>query len=91
MSILVRFVPPSLTAEQYDKTISDLEEAGHIPADGMELHVCFGDDPNLRVSELWESQEKFEAFGEILMPILQDAGIDPGEPEVISVHNVIQP
>ena len=46
-------------------------------------------DGKLRVSEIWESQEKFAAFGERLMPILAEVGIDPGMPEVLEVHNTI--
>jgi hypothetical protein len=53
----------------------------------MEYHVCFGSDDNLRVSEIWDSQEKFEAFGSRLMPVLDEVGIDPGQPEVHPVHN----
>jgi hypothetical protein len=37
--------------------------AGVWPPDGMDYHVCFGQDGDLRVSEIWDSQEKFEAFG----------------------------
>jgi hypothetical protein len=47
----------------------------------MDYHVCFGQDGDLRVSEIWDSQEKLEAFGERLMPILAEVGIQPGEPE----------
>ena len=90
MSILVRFNPPSLSAEQYDETISKLESQGDFPPDGLDLHVCFGSDGSLKVSEVWDSQEQFDAFGERLMPVLEDAGIDPGQPEVIDVHNVIK-
>jgi hypothetical protein len=46
-------------------------------------------DGNLRVSEVWDSQEKFEAFGSRLMPLLTEAGIDPGTPEIMQVHNTI--
>ena len=91
MSMLVRFTPASLKADQYDQTISKLEEGGDFPPDGLEYHVCFGEDGDLNVSEIWESQEKFEAFGERLMPILEEAGIDPGEPAVLAVHNQIKP
>jgi hypothetical protein len=42
----------------------------------------------LRVSEIWDSTEKLEAFGERLMPILSEVGIQPGEPEVYEVQNV---
>lgn len=90
MSILVRFAPASLTAEQYDESVSRLQESGDFPPDGQDLHVCFGSDGNLRVSEVWDSKEQFEAFGEKLMPVLSDVGIEPGEPEIMEVHNVIK-
>jgi hypothetical protein len=90
MSILVRFTPGSLTYEQYDESLRRLEADGSFPPDGMEYHVCFGSDGSLRVSEIWASKEKFEAFGPRLMPILSDIGIDPGEPEILSVHNSVK-
>jgi hypothetical protein len=43
----------------------------------------------LHVFDVWDSQESFAAFGETLMPILAEAGIDPGEPMVSPVHNII--
>jgi hypothetical protein len=90
MSIVVRFAPPSLTAAQYDETITKLEEAGDFPPDGLDYHVCFGTDGNLLVSEIWDSQEQFDAFGERLMPVLEEAGIAPGEPAAFEVHNTIR-
>jgi hypothetical protein len=89
MSIVVRFSPASLTIAQYDESIRRLRENGMIPADGMELHVCFGTDGNLLVSEIWDSREQWEAFGEHLLPLLAAAGITPGEPVVYEVHNLI--
>jgi hypothetical protein len=90
MSILARFTPASLTAEQYDESVRRLEESGAWPADGLEYHVCFGSDGNLRVSEIWDSKEQFEAFGPKLMPVLSDIGIEPGEPELLEVHNIVR-
>ena len=90
MSMLARFTPPSLTTEQYDKTIADLEAAGDFPPDGLDYHVCFGTDGSLKVSEIWDSREQFDAFGERLMPVLEEAGIDPGQPETVEVHNIIR-
>ena len=89
MSVLIRFAPASLTAEQYDESVRRLQE-GEWPPDGLEYHVCFGSDPNLRVSEIWDSQEQLDAFGERLMPLLADIGIEPGEPEVIEIHNIVK-
>jgi hypothetical protein len=90
MSILVRFAPENATnTDQYDETIRRLQDQGDFPPDGLELHVCFLQGGNLRVSEVWASEEQFRAFGERLMPVLSDVGIDPGQPEMLEVHNVI--
>ena len=88
MSIVVRFAPASLTAAQYDESVRKLEESGGFPPEGLDYHVCFGTDGNLLVSEIWDSREQLEAFGERLMPILAEVGIEPGEPTVFEAHNI---
>ena len=90
MSVLVRFSPAALSAERYDESVRRLEEAGYFPPDGLDYHVCFGGPGRLKVSEIWDSPEQFEAFGKLLMPILADAGIQPGAPEIIKIHNVVR-
>jgi len=91
MSLLVRFAPTSeTTTAQYDDTIRRLEEAGDFPPDGLDYHVCFLIDGDVQVSEIWDSPEQFEAFGQRLMPILEEVGIDPGEPDILEVHNIIR-
>ena len=40
------------------------------------------------MSEIWDSREQFAAFGERLMPILAEVGINPGEPEFLEVHRI---
>ena len=92
MSIVVRFHPSSLTAETYDESTRKLEEADVAwPPEGLDYHVCFGSDGDLRVSEIWDSREQFEAFGEKLMPLLDELGVEfSGEPEVYEVHNVLK-
>ena len=90
MSILVRFAPASMTAAQYDEMSAKVKAGGQWPPDGMQVHVCFGSGSALRVSEVWESREKMEAFGSRLMPILSEAGIDveSTQPEFLEVHNL---
>jgi len=90
MSIVVRFAPTSLTAEQYDESVRRLEGSGDFPPEGMDYHVCFGTEGSLRVSEIWDSREQLAAFGDVLMPVLADIGIEPGEPEVLDVHNIVR-
>jgi hypothetical protein len=90
MSVLVRFTPTNVTKEKYEESLRRLKEAGEWPPEGMELHVAFGPEDNMRVSEVWDSPEQLQAFGDRLMPILTDIGIEfSGEPELIEVHNVI--
>ena len=124
MSILVRYHPQNLTAEQYDAVVRREQASPTYPPDGREYHVCFGTDGDLNVSEIWVSprflgfQPKrvaefangnpvawykqfledtvlphaglfahLQAYGEILMPMLSDAGIQfSAEPEIIEVH-----
>ena len=90
MSVLIRFAPASLTAAQYDESIRKLEESGGFPPDGLDYHVCFGAEGSLRVSEIWDSREQLDAFGERLMPVLSEVGIDPGEPEIMEIHNIVK-
>lgn len=88
MSMLVRFSPQGLTVDQYDEVQRRLNEAGHWPPDGLEYHVCFGDNGELRVSEIWSSNEQFEAFGQHLMPILSEVGVNlSAPPEHLAIHN----
>jgi hypothetical protein len=90
MSIVVRFHPTNLTAEKYDESHPKVEAAG-FPADGLDYHVCFGSPEQLVVSEIWDSREQFEAWGEKLMPVLAEFGIEfGGEPEVFEVHNLVK-
>ncbi|TMM23269.1 MAG: hypothetical protein E6F94_11795 [Actinobacteria bacterium] len=90
--VLARFTAaPNVTTEQYDETIHRLEESGDWLPEGLQYHVAFKSEGNLRVSEIWDSREQFDAFGERLMPVLKDAGIElSGEPEMLEIHNIIK-
>ena len=89
--ILARFTPASnVTTEQYDETIRRLEKVGDWPPQGLDYHVAFKSNGKFRVSEIWDSREQFDAFGERLMPVLKDVGIEPGKPEMLEIHNIIK-
>lgn len=91
MSIVVRFSPTNVTTEKYEESLRRISDAGEWPPDGMDYHVLFGDEGNLRVSEIWDSREKFEAFGERLMPILTDIGIEfAGPPEIFEAQKIVK-
>jgi hypothetical protein len=89
--ILARFTPTSnVTTEQYDEIIHRLEKSGDWLPEGLEYHVAFKSNGKFRFSEIWDSREQFEAFGERLMPVLKDVGIEPGEPEMLEIHNIVK-
>jgi hypothetical protein len=92
LSIVVHYAPvPSSTAEQYDQVVRRLQESGELPAVGFDLHVAFHSGGQLRVSEIWDSREQFEAFGRRVMPLLADVALEhTGQPEVLEVHNIIR-
>ena len=90
MSVVVRFNPTNVTKEKYDESLRRLDEAGEWPPDGLRLHVLFGSEGALKVSEIWDSEEQLQAFGERLMPILSEIGIEfSGPPEIFEVHNLV--
>jgi hypothetical protein len=92
MSILARFTgAPGMTAEMYDATMPNIEASGTFPPDGLEYHVAFSSGGSFRVSEIWDSREQLEAFGQRLMPILHEGGIElAGPPEIVEIHNIIK-
>jgi len=89
MSFVLRFTPKGLTAAKYDEVIKKLDAAGAGAPKGRSYHVCFGDPNNLFVSDIWDNMEDFQAFGQTLLPIMSSLGLDPGQPVILPVHNVI--
>ena len=77
MCIVVRFPPSNMSKQQYEAIRSELEEPG-LAGRGCRLHVCFGPEDNIRVSEVWESEEQFRAFGDTPMPKVQQTGVQLG-------------
>jgi hypothetical protein len=86
MAVVVRYNPQSLTREKYDAGVQAIGENAQSPdvPDALLLHVLFGDDGNMRVSEIWESEAAWrEAWDGLLRPSLEQAGIEfASDPEV---------
>ena len=90
MALGFYFMPAGFTQEKYDSAISQLEAAGAGAPAGRSYHVALESDGVIQVFDIWESQEAFEAFGSTLLPIMSGLGVDPGQPMVARVHNVIE-
>jgi hypothetical protein len=90
MALGFYFRSDSFSPDQYDEAINRLNAAGAGAPEGRLHHGALESDGNIQVFDVWESQESFEAFGATLIPILTDLGVDPGQPMVAPVHNVIK-
>lgn len=90
MALGLYFTPSSFTPDRYDEVIKQLEAAGAGAPAGRLYHVALETDGQIQVFDIWDSQESFQAFGATLMPILAGVGVNPGEPQISPVHNIIQ-
>src|SRR5882672_12845489 len=91
MALGIYFAQSGLDVEKYNECIKRLKKAGAAHPAGRSYHSCFGPPDKLMIFDVWTSQAAFDRFGKTLMPILQQLGIDPGQPSVMPVHKVIVP
>ena len=90
MAIAVYFHPKGMTLEQFNEVHRLLQESGKDDPSARIHHSCFGPDGDLQVYDIWESPEAFQAFGEVLGPIIAQVGFDAGEPAVMPLHRLEQ-
>jgi quinol monooxygenase YgiN len=89
MAVAIYFHPPALDEQQYRAVVDKLAGQGQWPPAGLVHHSCFGEGNSLMVYEVWEDQAALDAFGQRLMPVLQAQQVDPGQPQVMPVVNVL--
>lgn len=82
MSVVVRHQPVGLTREKYDEVSRSMEGSGAWPPDGLDMHVLFGTEGQLLVSEIWDSEQQFRDFFGRLKAALDDAGVEHRDPEI---------
>jgi len=90
MAFAVYFHPQGMTLAQFEEVHKLLKDSGQDDPSARIHHSCFGTDGDLMVYDIWESQEAFEAFGAVLMPIIAKVGFDVGQPAVMPIHRLEQ-
>jgi hypothetical protein len=95
MPVVVVFQAPNLTQERYEEGVrrltggkSRLESPADWPIEGLLVHVSGEGENGFRVVDVWDSEESFVLFGETLIPILRELGID-AQAEVCPAHTVV--
>ena len=91
MAIAAYFHTKNMSLAQFEEVHRRLADVGQADPAGRLHHSCFGEDGNLMVYDVWDTPENFDAFGQVLMPILAEVGVDPGEPAVMPIHLIKQP
>ncbi len=90
MAVLIMGKMAGMTAETYDAINREMNFPDE-PLDGLLSHTAGPADGGFRIADVWESQEKFDAFiAEKLMPAASKVGYEvsgPPEMETIEVHN----
>lgn len=94
MPVIAVFEGPSFTQENYEESVrkltgkTTLDSPADWPVEGLLAHAA-GQGPNgFRVVDVWDSEESFARFGETLIPILREIGVE-GEPEIYQAHTYV--
>ena len=84
--IVVNFNIPNVGVKVYEQIWADLRAAGHSNPKGLIHHVGAPNGNDFFVTDVWESEEAFGQFGEVLMPIMAKNGIGDVTPTVLPLQ-----
>lgn len=92
MAVIMNLRWAGITSEQYEKARGAVNWESDVPS-GLRSHVCSFDGAGMRIIDVWDSGEQFNAFVEDrLMPVVSDIGFT-GQPDVelLDVHRSFTP
>ncbi len=96
MAVLMVQDIPGGTQEQYEQVIARLSAGRGFnspsdwPVDGLLSHASGPTEDGWRVVDVWESEEAFRRFGEVLGPVLEEVHVPASEPQISQVHNFVK-
>jgi hypothetical protein len=90
LMIGIYIVTKNMTRELHTKGRARLRENG-APESAMKLHSCFGDEGELQVFDVWESQEAFDEFLTYLGPVMEELGVELAQPpSIMPIVDLVQ-
>jgi hypothetical protein len=97
VAIAVIFQIPGMTQAQYDQS-ADAVTGGRgavqnltdWPVPGLLSHTAGPTPDGWFVVDVWESEEAFRQFGEVIIPILNNLGVADAEPKIYPVHAMVK-
>ncbi|MCZ4118892.1 hypothetical protein [Streptomyces sp. H39-S7] len=98
MAILIVFDIPGMTQDAYQQSIVKLtggrdavKSSSDWPVPGLVTHTAATTPNGFFVADVWESEEAFQKFGEIIRPILEGLGVADVQPKIYPVVNLVTP
>lgn len=91
MALAIYYPVKNMPADKFREVHRRLDAIGQANPPGRSFHVGFHVDDEIQVVDVWDDMQTFAAFGEHLMPILADLGIDPGEPQISETELIVIP
>lgn len=89
--VTVVFEFPTATQKQYEAVWNDLKASGHANPKGLIFHVgARGKNGGLLVTDVWESEQAFKDFGNVLVPFIQKQGLGMAEPQILETYYVYE-
>jgi hypothetical protein len=79
------------TWEQYLEAMDKLDRVGWGNPEGRQYHVAGPTEGGFRIVDVWDSPAAFEEFGKVLLPIIDEVGYAPPDPQVFPADKIIQP
>ncbi|MCZ4510211.1 hypothetical protein O3Q52_18830 [Streptomyces sp. ActVer] len=96
MAIVVVLDMPGMTQAQYEQSAEKVagrpgpvKSPADWPVSGLISHTAAPTGNGWLVVDVWESEEAFQQFGETLIPILRELGLDGVQPQTYPVFNVV--
>ena len=77
---------PTESVDKYEKVFEGGAAITHQPK--RLSHVCYRGEQGFTVVDVWANEQSFAAFGEIIGPAMQRAGLD-GAPKVYPVQGIV--
>jgi hypothetical protein len=86
---------PSLTRERYEEVIralthgkSRVESLSELPIEGLLIHAAAQTENGFVIFDIFESQEAFDHFSELMRPLAEEVGIE-APPKAYSTHTFV--
>ena len=95
MPVVMVHDSPGVTQEQYEQVGARLTDGRGLsslsdwPVAGILSHTAGPTADGWRVIDVWESDEAFQRFGEVIGPVLRELDY-PGQPQLFELHNFVK-